>query len=149
MSWKTTMSRKTTFALLVLTMLFAAGANNSACLDLPGMQVAALVNNKLVTHLAASSSTIYTGQSVTFVATVTDEKPNDPFTAEQYEWSVGGTLMARTANAQIDMSFEVAGTYYVEVAVEGSRGPMSVTDYAGIYVTVEDNPDESASDDFF
>jgi len=141
------MSRKITFALLVLTMFFTAGSEPTSCSDLPGMQVVALVNNDLITYLSAGSSTIYTNQSVTFTATVTDENPNAPFTAERYDWSVEGAAVSSTTSNQVDITFVGAGSYYVEVAVEGSRGGPTVTDFAGLYVTVEDNPDGSSSDD--
>ena len=149
MSWKITMSRKTTFALLVLTMLFTAGSEPQ-CLEvnLPGVEVAGLVNNKLVTHVSVNKSTIYTYQVVTFTATVTDEKPTDPFTAERYDWSVGEEDYGGMTSPYWGYIFVRAGTFFVEVAVEGRRGSMSVIDYAGIYVTVEDNPDVSASDDY-
>ncbi len=142
------MSKKIAFTLLVLTTLVSIGAQPTGCFSLPAVQVNSLINNSLATRLSAGSSTIYTGRWVTFTATVTDEWLANRFVVDQYEWSVDGSLAARTASNQTDLSFDVAGRHYVEVAVQGSRAwEEPLTDYAALNVNVEDDPTGSSSSD--
>lgn len=147
MSWKITMSRKTTFALLVLTMFFTAGTEPTGCTDLPGMQVLALVNNQLMTTLSVSPDPAYNDQVARITATTIDESVDQSFVAERYDWSVEGALVATTTGNSVDITFLGTGSYYVEVTIVGKRDWSDVTDSAAMYVQVVDAPEDTDDSD--
>jgi hypothetical protein len=147
------MSLRARFVLFALsTSLAGAGAWSSGC---GGLEVLSLVNNDLATRLLAGSSTIYTGQSVIFTATTTDENPDRPFVATRYKWSVDGVPVTTTTVNYAALSFDVAGRHSVEVTIDGHRTSTdsnggtatygAPSDSAMLNVYVEDAPDDSSS----
>jgi hypothetical protein len=145
---------------LLTLSLMIAGSTNSPTGCTAG-EFVSLVNNGLNTRLSSGSSTIYTGEWATFTATVTDERPSQPFEADQYDWYVDGALVSTTTVNQVQVAFEDAGRHLVEVTVAGRRTSTSpapnggvvtsdhgdVSDSAALYVNVQAAPTGGSAGD--